>query len=85
MTDFPLDQELIVRDGRGQILRTVEDARTFVRDVLKQRPSAKWQAVFRRLDSVHTKEDAAEAADAVRELLESEGVLVARRTSAPGQ
>ena len=75
MTDFPLDPELVVHAGQERVLRSVEDARTFVRDAMKQYPKARWQAVFRRLDSVHTQEDAEEAGDAVRELLASEGLL----------
>jgi hypothetical protein len=82
MTDFRLDPELIVWAGREQTLHSIEEARTFVREVLKHRPSDRWRAVFRRLDSVETEGDAAEAAAAVRELLESEGLLRAQVKSA---
>jgi len=76
-TDFRLEDELTVDRGE-RVLRSIEDARTYVRDVLRERPDPRWQAVFRRLDSVDSESDAHEAARAMRELLESEGLLRAQ-------
>jgi hypothetical protein len=76
MSDFPIEPELHVRSGRGLTLRTIDEAAEFARRIAKERNNREWDGVLYRLEAVRTREDAREAADALRALLEAEDLLV---------
>jgi hypothetical protein len=76
MRDFPLRPELHVRVGSGRTLRSIDEATEFARALAKERNSLEWDGVVHRLEAARTKEDAREAANALRALLEAEGLLV---------
>jgi hypothetical protein len=77
MQDLPLQPELYVRNGEERTLRSIADARAYVRELVKVRSFPPWVAMLRRLEAVETEEDALEAAGALRELLTAEKLLVA--------
>ena len=76
MSDFPIEPELHVRAGRGLTLRTIDEAAEFARKIAADRNNREWDGVLHRLEAVRTREDAREAADALRALLEAEDLLV---------
>jgi hypothetical protein len=76
MSDFPIEPELHVRTGKGLTLRTIDEAAELARRFAKERNNREWDGVLYRLEAVRTSEDAREAADALRALLEAEDLLV---------
>jgi hypothetical protein len=76
MSDFPITPELHVRVGHGLTLRTIDEAAEFARKMARERNSREWDGVLYRLEAVRTREDAREAANALRALLEAEDLLV---------
>jgi hypothetical protein len=76
MSDFPIEPELHVRVGRGRTLRSIDEAAEFTRTMAKERNSREWDGVLYRLEAVRTAEDAQDAANALRALLEAEDLLV---------
>ena len=87
MGDFPIEPELQVRVGAGRTLRSIDGAvnlrlddpdgaAEFARSLAKERNSREWDGVLYRLEAVRTREDARDAANALRALLEAEDLLV---------
>jgi hypothetical protein len=76
MSDFPIEPELPVRLGRGLTLRSIDEAAEFARGLARERNSREWDGVLYRLEAVRTREDARDAANALRSLLEAEDLLV---------
>jgi len=76
MSDFPIEPELHVRVGRGLTLRSIDEGAEFARSLAKQRNSRGWDGVLYRLEAVRTRQDARDAANALRALLEAEDLLV---------
>jgi hypothetical protein len=76
MSDFPIEPELHVRVGRGRTLRSIDEATEFARDLARERNSREWDGVLHRLEAVRTPQDARDAANALRALLEAEDLLV---------
>jgi hypothetical protein len=76
MSDFPIKPELHVRVGHGLTLRTIDEAAEFARKMATERNNREWDGVLYRLEAVRTREDAREAANALRALLEAEDLLV---------
>jgi hypothetical protein len=76
MSDFPIEPELHVRVGRGRTLRSIDEAAEFARSLAKERNSREWDGVLYRLEAVRTREDARDAANALRAVLEAEDLLV---------
>ena len=76
MGDFPIEPELHVRVGAGRTLRSIDEAAEFARTLVKERNSREWDGVLYRLEAVRTREDARDAANALRALLEAEVLLV---------
>lgn len=74
MTDFHIEPELVVRDGRR--LTRISEAVTFARQMVKQRSMDLWKDTLRRLEAVNSEEDALEAAGALAEVLEVEDLLM---------
>jgi hypothetical protein len=77
MKDFPIHPELVVRNGSERPLRSIAEARSFIRELVKQRPDESWRAMLRRLKAVKTEQDATAAANALREMLEADQLLIA--------
>lgn len=76
VSDFPIKPEFHVRVGAGRALRSIDEAAEFARSLAKQRNSREWDGVLYRLEAVRTPEDARDAANALRALLEAEDLLV---------
>ncbi|HYU46698.1 MAG TPA: hypothetical protein VEK84_11055, partial [Terriglobales bacterium] len=73
MSDFAIQPELHVRVGRGLALRSIDQAAEFARGMAKERGSRLWDGY--RLESARTQEEARDAANALRALLEAEDLL----------
>ncbi len=67
--------------GRGRTLRSIDEAPEFAHGLAKQRNCREWDGVLDRLETVRTKEDARDAANALRALLEAEDLLVSSSIS----
>src|SRR5262249_118827 len=65
-------------------LRSIDAAADFVRERIGRNPNRMRVGVLYRLEAVRTKEDAVEAANALRALLEAEGSLLTERAE-PGE
>jgi hypothetical protein len=79
VNDFAIEPELRVRlpGKRGTLsLRSIDAAADFVRERIGRNPNRMWVGVLYRLEAARTKEDAVEAANALRALLEVEGSLL---------
>ena len=75
--NLPIEPPLLVKDTpKPQPLRSLADARAFVDVELRVGRPSPWRDMQRRLDSVSDPEDAEEAIGALRELLETEELLV---------
>ena len=74
--DFPIHPELHVRAGGGLSLRSIDQATEFARGMAKERNSRLWDSVLYRLEAARTEEQARDAANALRALLEAEDLLV---------
>ena len=79
MPDFPFETEFVVGDETQVVLRSTNEASRFLRTRLRQLPDPRWEVVSHRFDVAKTEQDAAEAANALRELLMSENLLRAER------
>jgi hypothetical protein len=76
VNDFPLVPEIHVSGEPDRVIRSTGEAALFVRELMTQNPRPDWNAVLDQLESVRSAEDASNAADGVRALLESEHLLV---------
>jgi len=82
MDDFRIEPPLLVKDQpRPRRLASLADARAFVDEAMKIGRPPPWREVH-RLKTVRSEEDADEAIDDLRELLELEDLLV-QPTPAP--
>ncbi len=82
VTDFAIEPELRVRlPGKRDTLslRSIDAAADFVRERIGRNPNRMWVGVLYRLEAARTKEDAVEATNALRALLEFEGSLLTER------
>ena len=82
MNDFAIEPEIRVRlPGKRDTLSlgSIDAAADFVRERLGRNPNRMWAGVLYRLEAARTKEDAIEAANALRALLEAEGSLLTER------
>jgi len=82
VTDFAIEPELRVRlPGKRDTLslRSIDAAADFVRERIGRNPNRMWVGVLYRLEAARTKEDAVEATNALRALLEAEGSLLTER------
>src|SRR5262249_29566641 len=82
VNDFAIEPEICVRlPGKRDTLslRSIDAAADFVRERLGRNPNRMWAGVLYRLEAARTKEDAIEAANALRALLEAEGSLLTER------
>jgi hypothetical protein len=76
MSDFAIQPEIHVRVGRGLALRSIDQAAEFARGMAKERNNRLWDGVLYRLEAARTQEEARDAANALRALLEAEDLLV---------
>ena len=86
MSDFAIEPELHVRAGRfetrgqwcspGLVLRSLDQAAEFARGMARERNNRLWDGVLYRLEAARTQEEANDAANALRALLEAEDLLV---------
>jgi len=83
MDDFRIEPPLLVKDQpRPRRLASLADARAFVDEAMKIGRPPPWREIHHRLKTVRSEEDADEAIDDLRELLELEDLLV-QPTPAP--
>ena len=83
MDDFRIEPPLLVKDQpRPRRLASLADARAFVDEAMKIGRPPPWREVHHRLKTVRSEEDADEAIDDLRELLELKDLLV-QPTPAP--
>jgi hypothetical protein len=78
VNDFPLVPEIHVSGEPERIIRSTGEAALLVRELMTQNPRPDWNAVLEQLESARSEEDASNAGDGVRSLLESEHLLVRR-------
>ena len=77
MDDFPITPPIIVKDTpRPRWLMTVEEARDYVNEAMRVGRPAPWRELWHRLTSLASEDEAIEAVDDLRELLEEEGLLL---------
>jgi hypothetical protein len=69
MLDYPIDPPIVIDDRPKRRLETINDARVYVKELLRERRFVKWREMLERLDDVKSEEDAIEAIGALRELL----------------
>jgi hypothetical protein len=81
--DFRIDPRLAVRAGLSQSLGSIEEAVRFLSTWPGRRPGPDWGDVLVLLESVHTQEQVASAAIALRALLERHGLLAAELPEGP--
>jgi hypothetical protein len=74
MLDYPINPPIVI-EGSKRRLESINDARAFVDDMLRERRFSKWREMLDRLDAVKNEEDAMEASGALRELLAMEHLL----------
>jgi hypothetical protein len=74
MTDYPIEPELRLRADRA--LGSIDQAAEFVRAHAKDHEDREWQGVLYRLESASTKEEAVDAVNALKALLEASNLLV---------
>jgi hypothetical protein len=75
MVNYPITPALQLRLDR--ILGSVDEAAEFVREWTKDHPDREWQGVLYRLEAASTGEEAADAAKALKALLEAKQLLAA--------
>jgi hypothetical protein len=73
MLDYPIDPPIVVEDKRR--LESINEARAFVDEMLRERRFVKWREMLQRLDAVKSEDEAIEAIGALRELLAMEHLL----------
>lgn len=76
MTSFPIDPEIRLRHASAPVLRSIAEATGLAREMAAAYPDTAWPDMLRRLERVHTEDDAMEAAVAVEGLLERENMLI---------
>jgi hypothetical protein len=77
LDNFPITPPIIVKDTPGpRWLMTVEEARDYVDEAVRIGRPAPWRALWGRLTSFASEDEAIEAIDDLRELLEEEDLLL---------
>jgi hypothetical protein len=78
MLDFPVAPPIVVADTpKPRVVRSLNEARALVRDLLHMRRFFAFREILARLDAVKTEDEAIEAIGALRELLAMEKLLAA--------
>jgi hypothetical protein len=78
MLDFPVAPPIVVKDTpHPRTLKTINEARVYVTDMLKVHRPPVWRDTLRRLEGAKTEDQAIEAIGALRELLTIEGMIAA--------
>ena len=75
MLDYPIDPPIVIDDIPKRRLTSINEARAYVKELLRQRRFVKWREMLRRLDGVKSEDEAIEAIGALRELLTMEHLL----------
>lgn len=75
--NIELPQPLHVRGNPDRVIRTIGEAALVLRELLMRRPKPEWEAVLRQIEAAHTADDTRRAAEAVRQVLETEHLLMA--------
>jgi hypothetical protein len=76
MTDYPIQPALRLRLGANRTLGSIDQAAEFVRGHAKDHADREWQGVLYRLESASTKEEAVDAVNALKALLERSNLLI---------
>ena len=77
MDDFRIEPPILVKDQpKPRRLVSLADARAFVEEATKVGRSPPWREVYHRLATVSSEEEADEAIDDLRELLNLEDLLI---------
>ena len=77
INDFPIAPPIIVKDTpRPRWLMTVEEARDYVDEAMRIGRPEPWLELWHRLRSLASEDEAIEAIDDLRELLEEEDLLL---------
>ena len=77
INDFPIAPPIIVKDTpRPRWLMTVEEARDYVDEAMRIGRPEPWRELWHRLKSLASEDEAIEAIDDLRELLEEEDLLL---------
>jgi len=77
INDFPIAPPIIVKDTpRPRWLMTVEEARDYVDEAMRIGRPEPWRELWHRLKSLESEDEAIEAIDDLRELLEEEDLLL---------
>jgi hypothetical protein len=75
--DFPITPPMIVKDTpQPRWLMTIEDARDYVGEAMRLGRPEPWRELWHRLKSLASHDEAVEAIGDLRELLESEDLLL---------
>jgi hypothetical protein len=78
MLDFPVAPPILVADTpKPRVVRSLNEARALVRDLLHVRRFVAFREMLARLDAVNTEDEAIEAIGGLRELLAMEKLLAA--------
>jgi hypothetical protein len=75
MLDYPIDPPIVIDETPKRRITSINEARAFVDDMLRERRFSKWREMLERLDGIKSEEDAVEAIAALRELLVMEHLL----------
>ena len=77
INDFPIAPPIIVKDTpRPRWLMTVEEARDYVDEAMRIGRPEPWRELWHRLKSLASEDEAIEAIDDLRELLEEEDLVL---------
>ena len=77
INDFPIAPPIIVKDTpRPRWLMTLEEARDYVDEAMRIGRPEPWRELWHRLKSLESEDEAIEAIDDLRELLEEEDLLL---------
>jgi uncharacterized alpha-E superfamily protein len=74
--NLPLERPFRVRGNPDRIVRSTAEAALLLRELLEQRPNPQWEAVLQELEAARTADDTKRAAAALRQVLESENLLM---------
>jgi hypothetical protein len=75
MSDFFFDPALRIDDDRGSIIRTLEDAADFLRNVQRENYNTETQGILNRVEAASTPQSVQDAADAFIGWLEERNLL----------
>jgi hypothetical protein len=75
MAEFSIKPPLPIRDRPGLVLTSTDQATEFAREMAKARNSPRWDGVLFRLEAARTEEEARDAVNALRAMLEQEHLV----------